>query len=153
MVFPGRKRKLGIPWAIWFSWRACMSKTIQNQSTGNVPLLLCLKKALFDFRVYLGETERMEFKGGLVKRYVCFDIIKWNKAHAKLKGIIEAWSWTELKDLTAPKGFSVDAWQPWKLNHKDNGVPLVFFQVPFHYFCETSQVIPHIFFFKIQHIM
>lgn len=63
-------------------------KKIQNQNQSTRAIIVC--KGLFsDFRAYLGEMERMDFQGVLVKRSVCFDSTEQN-ADSGIRRIIEA---------------------------------------------------------------
>lgn len=50
-----------------------MYKTIQNQIQRYCAVTILCKTLFSDFRAYLGERERMDFQGDLVKRSVGFD--------------------------------------------------------------------------------
>ncbi len=50
-----------------------MYKTIQNQIQSSRVITITSQILFSDFRPYLGEMERMDYQGDLVKRSVCFD--------------------------------------------------------------------------------
>lgn len=90
-LLSGRKRKYRTSWATRSSGRTCMYKKTENRLTAHHN---CVYNKIFcDFRVYLGEMERVDFQEDLVKRSVCSDSVVCYKAHSGIRGIIETRGW------------------------------------------------------------
>lgn len=53
--------------------------------------------SLCNFRDFLGEMEKMEFKEVLVKRFGSADSVACYKDHSDLRGVTEACSWRTVK--------------------------------------------------------
>lgn len=66
---------------------------IQKYKSRFLVPVLYKKMSLCNFRDFLGEKEKMEFKEVLVKRFGSVDSVACYKDHSDLRGVTEACSW------------------------------------------------------------